>query len=716
MMNVLQSSIIQVFGIWVAVSFLSGLLIFLILKVFDTIFSNQSSADKYQKSIAAVLFFFFLNMVGTFYVQEYALQEERQKVNIEELVKTADDFSAEASVLETNHDLFFSGPEGSESFNSGSLLKYLGVFWMIGALVFTIKMMGGYFYTRSLIISSQQTIPENWSHFIIEELEKLEIKCNVKVFESHRIYTAFTFGFLKPMIVLPIGFFTSIPTEQIEAVLLHELYHIKHKDYLVNIMTMSFEIIFFYHPVMWWLSKNIRRERENRCDDQVTQLADKKVYAHALLNMESYRQSMSYAIPFSNKPSNLKMRIMRIFEQKPEKNIGLKPFLSLLVIVVFLMSFTFYKLEDPKPLSKSLEKKELKENEKDTQNLKKPNEDVLFKSENSRLGVVLEMTQNTLIAKTDNTNVKLYLDEERQSLNERLPFGENKMATMFEINEGASYHFFTRKYFDTHDREQWTKENEYRNTYVFDYATEFFTFKPAKNFDSKPDQIDKATIDVLTKDDTRRSKIIAKTEQKVADLSEIDIPKPDKLVFKDQKRQAQDTSSLELLKNLLQKFEAKGNSDVKVKIDGKLLEKNISIENALGVRQIDNIKIVMPSKNAKPAEIDIITNEIVGAQVGEVLKESESIVIDIRYETNEGDFSGQMEMNFEKEDVLDVLNFTNESILFVIAGEVKELGYRPKDIEPNSIDHIVVLKDKKAIGKYGDIAKNGVIEIYLKQE
>ncbi len=714
-MSLFQSSIIQLLGVWVAVSLLSGLLIFLIVKAFDSIFSNQSSTDRYHKSIVAVIFFFFLNIAGTLYFQNNSLQKKPIPINTK-VSQTAPDFNADAVVFEIPENQSMTNRKESEAFNMEFLFKSLGIFWLIGVLVFSIKMMGGYFYTRGLIVSSQSSVPESWNYFIIQQLEKFQINNNVKVFESHRINSAFTFGFLKPIIVLPVGFFTSIPPEQIEAVLLHELYHIKYRDYLVNIMTMTFEVIFFYHPVMWWLAKNIRKERENRCDDQVTQIIDKKVYAHALLNMESYRQSLNYVIPFSSKQSNLKMRIMRIFEQKPENNIGLKPFLSLLMIISFLMSFTFYKLEEPIGASKLVNKTELMENTVDSEHLTESSEAVLFKSENSRLGVVLEMTQNTLIAKTENAKVKLYLDEELQTLNDRLPFGENQIATMFEIDENASYHFFTRKYFETYDREDWAKENEHHNTYVFDRSTEFFTFKPAKNFDSTKDKVEEAATDSFSQNALRNSNVIAKAQKMAADLSEIIIPGPVELQFHSQNDYTQDTSNLEILKKLLQKFDSNGNSDVKVKIDGKLIEKDISIENALGVRQIKNIKIVMPSKDAKNAEIDILTSEIVGDQVGEVLSESETIVIDIRYKTNEGDFPGEVQMDFDRGNVLDVLNFNNESILFVIDGDLKKLGYKPKDIEPNNIDHIVVLKDKKATKKYGEKAKNGVVEIYLKKE
>jgi beta-lactamase regulating signal transducer with metallopeptidase domain len=725
-MVLLKSSIIQLLGIWVAVSCLSGLLIFLILKFFDIIFSNQSSTDKYHKNIVAVLFFFFINMAATFYVHEYSFQNEKQKVFITESAKISSDSTAEVSVEENRNELVISNLKRNEQFSLESLLKYLGIFWMIGAIVFTIKMMGGYFYTRSLLMSSQQSIPEKWSHFIIDKLEKLNIKKDVKVFESSSINSVFTFGFFKPMIVLPIGFFTTIPQEQIEAVLWHELYHIKYKDYLVNLMTMTFEIIFFYHPVMWWLSKNIRIERENRCDDQVTKLTDKKVYAHALLNMESYRQSLSYAIPFSTKPSNLKMRIMRIFEQKPERNMGLKPFLSILVLVVFLMSFTFYKLEQPKTRSESSQKKLLKETKVGAGDLRKSSEDVLFKSENSHLGVVLEMTQNTLIAKSENKNVKLVLDGKSKALNKLHPFGENQIATMFTVEKEASYYFFTRKYFENHDREKWEKDHENRNTYVFDRSTEFFTFQPAKKSSNESKVFTNERSKQISSNTVNNSTLLHKLNIKSPNLSSFEIFGPLTISSGDSS-QLIDSTNLELLKKLVKKYDSDDDAEVEIKIDGKTLAEGANIKKALGVREIMKIKIVAPSKDAETGLIEIYTKAVLDSSDSkrsdksqieniDTFEEEQADSIQVYFESKKLNYSGQVKYNATKTSVLDALGFSDDDPLFVLDGKIVGSKFNIKNIKPNNIERINVLKDKKAIDKYGDKAKNGVVEIYLKEE
>ena len=549
MIGLFQSSITQLLGVWVAVSCLSGLVIFLITKVFDALFSNQSSTDRYHKNIIALFFFFLLNIVGTFYFHNNFFQE-KLSLDHNKVTNTAPNFNADASVFKMPSNDSVGNPQKSEFFNMEFLLNSLGVFWLLGALVFTIKMMGGYFYTRTLIISSQSSIPEKWNHYIIQQLERLQISNNIKVFESHRISSAFTFGFIKPLIVLPIGFFTSLPAEQIEAVLLHELYHIKHKDYLINLLTMAFEVVFFYHPVMWWLSKNIRKERENRCDDQVTKILDKKVYAHALLNMENYRQSFNYAIPFANKQSNLKIRIMRIFEQKPEQNMGMKPFLSLLMIILFLMSFTFYKLEEPKLEWKNESKAELNNDLKNIKSLEKSDENILFKTEDSKLDIVIEMTKSYLIAKSDNNIVELFLDENLQPLNQKISFGGQEIVTMYKNEEESSYHFFTTQYFESYDRNKWEEENRNRSIFIFDSSDDSsFLVRLPEPANSIPSKVNDQNTGGNTQKPSERIDLINKIDKKPADLKEIKIYGPIQFLDNDKSYHNGDSNNLEVLKS-----------------------------------------------------------------------------------------------------------------------------------------------------------------------
>jgi len=724
----MKSSLIELMGIWVVVSGISGLVIFSVMKIFDRFYSAQSASDKYQKGIIGLVFFFLLNLAGTYYFHNTFI-EENGTLRTEENGSVKKEQAEIQSIFKVPQNEIKNESQYSKSLNFESIYKYVGILWLIGALLFSLKMVGGYFYTRNLISSSHRSIPQNWHDFIILQLDKLQIEKSIKVFESEKVSSALTFGFLKPVIVVPLGFFMTLPTDQIEAVLLHEIYHIKHKDYLINLLIMAFEVIFFYHPLMWWLAKNIRVERENRCDDQVTQITDKQVYAHALLNMESYRQSLSYAIPFSNKKSNLKMRIMRIFEQKPERNIGLKPFLSLLAIVVFLMGFTFYKLEEPKNPEKAGKINNTKSEPVEKALLQESDEPVFFKSENPQLGVVLEMTKSTLIAKSENENVKLYLDGEFHPLNKKILKGARDIASMYVSDKESAYYFFSYEYFKSHNRAKWEKEHESRTTYAFDSQDGAFIVKPAKNNSTQAAKINNEERTGAVSKNVNSINSIAKIENRPADITEINIYGPIDLQFKDKTSHLGDTNSLEVLKKLVKHFGTNENADVQIKIDGKPISAGADFAQELGERKIQNIRIVLASKDATEGVIEIITDDIkemkleeVPADKGdhgkllEVAENVNTIRIEVNYETNKLNYSGQMTLDEKRENVLEVLGISNSDPLYVVDGEIIESKNVLKSIDPKNIKSITVLKDKKATNKYEKRGENGVVEIYLKKE
>src|SRR5215472_2342318 len=92
------------------------------------------------------------------------------------------------------------------------------------------------------------------------------------------------------MVLLPVGALGGVPAEHLEALLLHELAHIRRHDYLINILQSVAESLLFYHPAVWWVSRHIRAERELCCDDLAVSLTgDALTYARALAQLESYR-------------------------------------------------------------------------------------------------------------------------------------------------------------------------------------------------------------------------------------------------------------------------------------------------------------------------------------------------------------------------------------------------------------------------------------------
>jgi TonB family protein len=119
-------------------------------------------------------------------------------------------------------------------------------------------------------------------------------------------------GWLRPVVLVPVSCFTGLSSAQIEAILSHELAHIRRHDYLVSVFQSVIEALLFYHPAVWWVSKQVRRERECCCDDMAVGVGgDALAYAKALSYLEERRSSLPEVALGAN-GGVLTMRIKRL--------------------------------------------------------------------------------------------------------------------------------------------------------------------------------------------------------------------------------------------------------------------------------------------------------------------------------------------------------------------------------------------------------------------
>lgn len=151
----------------------------------------------------------------------------------------------------------------------------------------------------------------------------------VEFVESSRVAVPAQIGALKPLVLVPVGMLTQLPAAQVEALLLHELAHIRRHDYLINLLQTVVETLLFYHPAVWWVSGVMRRERENCCDDLVVNVTgDRHGYASALLTLAESRGVMMPAAAATG--GDLKRRIERMLAPRPRAN----AFLPLLLLAL----------------------------------------------------------------------------------------------------------------------------------------------------------------------------------------------------------------------------------------------------------------------------------------------------------------------------------------------------------------------------------------------
>ena len=120
--------------------------------------------------------------------------------------------------------------------------------------------------------------------------QRLGVGRTVHVFASEVVRVPTVVGWLRPVILLPVSVITGLPAAHLDAVLAHELAHVRRHDYLVNALQAIVETLLFYHPAVWWCSRQIRIEREHCCDDLVVEACGDRVgYARALAQLEELR-------------------------------------------------------------------------------------------------------------------------------------------------------------------------------------------------------------------------------------------------------------------------------------------------------------------------------------------------------------------------------------------------------------------------------------------
>ncbi|HEV3311471.1 MAG TPA: M56 and DUF3738 domain-containing protein [Chloroflexota bacterium] len=157
--------------------------------------------------------------------------------------------------------------------------------WSVGVLLFSLRPACGSVHA---IVLKRRSVPADGAMCaIIARLGKrLGVRRPVRVAISSLSHGPATLGWLRPVILLPPATALGFTPQQLEAVLAHELAHIRRHDYVVNVFQMVAETLFFYHPAVWWASKCIRVERELCCDDlAVGSCGDALCYAQALTRL-----------------------------------------------------------------------------------------------------------------------------------------------------------------------------------------------------------------------------------------------------------------------------------------------------------------------------------------------------------------------------------------------------------------------------------------------
>lgn len=245
------------------------------------------------------------------------------------------------------------------------LLPYVSMAYLLLIVLLCIRWVMGYRDTQRMRGEGLQKMPVDWRLFVERISQQMGIAKKVSIYLSDHVRSPLTIGFLKPLILIPVASINHLTTQQLEAVLLHELAHIKRYDYLVNLLLSVVEISLFFNPFTQLLSKNIRKERENSCDDWVLQYEyDASVYAEALLRIAYLQQAPALAMAATGKKSELLVRVKRMIGEKENRFNYRRQLFAFLVVTGMLSSIAWInprmqRRQEKTPLSQSGKKQAL---------------------------------------------------------------------------------------------------------------------------------------------------------------------------------------------------------------------------------------------------------------------------------------------------------------------------------------------------------------------
>ncbi|PYS47028.1 MAG: hypothetical protein DMF68_17160 [Acidobacteria bacterium] len=332
---------------WTLLNFIwQGILIAMALSVALRFLRSHSSGARYLASCAALVLLFAAPILTFSY-----LVSDADSFNAKERLQTA----AAATNERAGAGAALNDPRQSQLlFQSDSLLNqenastlrriesqldrvapYLMLAWLAGVAFLFIRFISGWRETRTL---KREVGPPlaGWQMILDSLARQVRVSRPVRLCESALVEVPTVIGWLRPLILFPAKALVGLEPQAVRALLAHELAHILRYDYLVNMLQALVEILLFYHPAVWWVSRQVRVEREHACDDMALSLCneDAVVYARALLSVEEMRAGASSgALALGADGGSLVARVRRIVSPKPSRT---SPLAATVSIVLFI--------------------------------------------------------------------------------------------------------------------------------------------------------------------------------------------------------------------------------------------------------------------------------------------------------------------------------------------------------------------------------------------
>ncbi|MFB9842447.1 M56 family metallopeptidase [Mucilaginibacter ginsenosidivorans] len=325
--NAICWTLIHSLWIGLAAALLTGLVI---------TFTRKSAAALRYRLLCGILVLFVAAAGITFYIQmrfgtPVQLSPGKNIVIIGPVSAVGTDSAAPAT-----HTSLFTGLTTLIKQNTSIIF----LVWLLFFVLKSLKMVSGLLYIQRIRNYKVHVVAGEVKQKVQQFSEQLGISRAVRLMQSELVKVPVAVGWLKPVILLPVGIVLQLSAEQLESILWHELAHIRRRDYLVNILQGLVETVFFFNPALLWLSSLIRAEREACCDDMVLSRMNRKAnYLEALLAFGYEDTSRTSLVMSIGSGSQLRDRLKRMVSQE-NKRLSIAEKAVLAASLILLSAFT----------------------------------------------------------------------------------------------------------------------------------------------------------------------------------------------------------------------------------------------------------------------------------------------------------------------------------------------------------------------------------------
>ncbi len=341
--NLLPSQLTQALGWTLIHSLWQGVVLAILLAVSLILLRKNSSKLRYFIATSALFTLVLATGITFITLYQSAVPSPQKSSVVTQFTATPSSTLAHTNQVQAPSQLAFF----SDYF--GQHLPLIVTIWLLGVVVLMLRFLGGYALLQRMRHHRVSAVNREWQLKILEIADHLKIKKIVRLMESANAKTPMVIGYLKPVILLPLGTISGLSSKQVESILAHEMAHIARNDYLINILQSIVEIFLFFNPAMWWISGCVRAEREHCCDDIALQLTnDHLTLVKTLATLEEMRiASPPAAVAFVGKKGGLVRRIRRIVNTPRINATFSEGFVAAILLVGFLFLGSSYRYTRP---------------------------------------------------------------------------------------------------------------------------------------------------------------------------------------------------------------------------------------------------------------------------------------------------------------------------------------------------------------------------------